>query len=318
MATSIDSIVDAFIAENGLNPAIIKLPLQGLVNKCFEGVFKHIYNVPIPDSGASKPKASKVLKADRIEDPATCETRDDLLRCTTAALATYCKARNLKVGGNKTDVVDRVWRDLQGTGSEEDKSPRNKAKASKKVVEKHQCSGSNAKGEMCAVVGTECFPGTDYWFCWRHVVEAEAYIEKLNDPNQPKPKERAPKPPKADKADKKSSKKAKASKKKELESENDSEEEVEPVKKPKAKAKAKAKKVESDSESEPEPVKKSKKVVPKASPKKKIPEPETESEAESDTDAETDAEDQDSEAERNEYFAKLNRQAAAELEEDEV
>jgi ribosomal protein L44E len=321
---SIDSIVDAFITENGLDAAKIKLPLQGLVNKCFEGVFKHIYNAPIPETGSSsKPKAQKVLKADRIEDPATCETRDELLHCTTAALAAYCKKRSLKVGGNKTDVVDRVWRDIQGTGSEEDKSPRNKAKATKKVAEKHQCSGCNAKGEMCAVVGTECFPDTDYWFCWRHIVDAAEFVAKLDDPNQPKPKERAPKPPKAAKAEAKPKKKSKAKAESELESE--SETEPEPVKKksskPKAKAPAKATGLFEDSDSEPEeeapkPKKKASKPKAEEAPKpklskKKIPEPETESESEEDVS------DQDSEAERKEYYAKLSKEAF-ELEEEEL
>jgi hypothetical protein len=316
---SIDSIVNEFITENDLDSSI-KLPLQGLVNKCFEGVFKHIYNVPIPETGSSKPKAQKVLKADRIEDPATCESRDDLLHCTTASLAAYCKKRNLKVGGNKTDVVDRVWRDIQGTGSEEDKSPRNKAKATKKVAEKHQCSGCNAKGEMCAVVGTECFPGTEYWFCWRHIVDAAEFVAKLDDPNQPKPKERAPKAPKAPKAEK-APKAAKGSKKKaEAELESEPETEPEPVKKSKAKAAPvkpvkKAQLFESDSEAEAEPVKPVKKST-KAT--KKIPTPPPESESESE-EIDSEEEDQDSEAERQEYYAKQARAALAEpeLSEDE-
>jgi hypothetical protein len=327
--SSIASIVDAFIAENELD-VCIKPSLQGLVNKCFEGVFKHIYSVPIPDTG-SKTKAQKVLKSEKIEDPTECQTREDLHHCTTASLSEFCKKNELKVGGNKTDVIDRVWRFLQGTGSEEDKSPRNKAKAAKKVVEKHVCSGCNAKGEKCAVAGTECFSGTDYWFCWRHIVEAGEFIAKLEDPNQPKPKDRAPKAPKAAKAektkDKKSKSKAKA--KAELESESESESEPEPVKKSKSKAKAKPKvESESESEPEPEPVKKPKKSKSKAKAesepesdasksskkKKKVPEPETESEAE--------GSDQDSEAERKEYYKKLAKEQfekeLAELEEEEV
>jgi hypothetical protein len=313
---SIDSIVNEFIAENELS-SDIKLPLQGLVNKCFEGVFKHIYNAPIPETGASKPKAQKVLKADKIEDPATCESREDLLHCTTASLAAYCKARNLKSAGNKTEVIDRVWRDLQGTGSEEDKSVRLKAKATKKVVEKHQCSGCNAKGEKCAVVGTECFPETDYWFCWRHITEAEEFIAKLEDPNQPKPKDRVPKASKAEKPKEKSKTKSKA-KSKELEVEDDSDAETEPVKSTKVKKSKSKPKVESESESEPEPKPKSKskskpkvetesesEPEPKPKPKKKIPQPVVLSESE--VESESDDEDQDSEAERNEHFARLAR-----------
>jgi hypothetical protein len=330
--SSIATIVDTFIQENELEIEL-KPALQGLVNKCFEGVFKHIYSVPIPDTGSSsKTKAQKVLKADKIEDPTECQTRDELHHCTTASLAQFCKKNSLKVGGNKTDVIDRVWRFLQGTGSEEDKSPRNKAKATKKVAEKHLCSGCNAKGEKCAVAGTECFQETDYWFCWRHITEADEFITKLEDPNQPKPKERAPKPPKTEAAKAKAkASKGKASKGKELESESESETEPEPVKKSKAtkgRGKAKAAKVESDTESEPEsepePVKKSKakasKVdtdaesdTSKGSKKKKkvIPVPDTDESEE----------DQDSEDERKEYYKKMAKQQfdreLAELEEEE-
>ena len=335
--SSIATIVDTFIQENELEIEL-KPALQGLVNKCFEGVFKHIYSVPIPDTGSSsKTKAQKVLKADKIEDPTECQTRDELHHCTTASLAQFCKKNSLKVGGNKTDVIDRVWRFLQGTGSEEDKSPRNKAKSTKKVAEKHLCSGCNAKGEKCAVAGTECFQETDYWFCWRHITEADEFITKLEDPNQPKPKERVPKPPKteASKSKPKASKaKGKASKSEELESESESETEPEPVKKSKAakaKSKAKAAKVESDiesePESEPEPVKKSKakgkaaKVdtdaesdTSKGSKKKKkkvIPVPDTDESEE----------DQDSEDERKEYYKKMAKEQfdmeLAELEEEE-
>ena len=339
---SIDTIVDSFIAENELDSEI-KPALQGLVNKCFEGVFKHIYSVPIPNTdGTSKTKTQKVLKADKIEDPTDCETREQLHNCTTKTLNDFCKKQNLKVGGNKTEAIDRVWRHLQGTGSEDDKSSRNKPKASKKVPEKHQCSGCNAKGEKCAVVGTECFPDTDHWFCWRHIVDAEEFITKLEDPNQPKPKERVPKPPKpeASKSKPKASKaKGKASKSEELESESESEPEPEPEKKSKAakaakaakaKGKAKAAKVESDIESEPEnepePVKKSKakgkaaKVdidaesdTSKGSKKKKkvIPVPDTDESEE----------DQDSEDERKEYYKRMAKEQfdmeLAELEEEE-
>jgi hypothetical protein len=303
--SSIESIVDAFIEENELD-VCIKPALQGLVNKCFEGVFKHVYGVPIPETGAgSKAKAQKVLKSDKIEDPSVCQTRDELHCCTTVSLSAFCKKNNLKVGGNKTDVIDRVWRFLQGTTSADDQSPRKAAKATKKVAEKHPCSGCNAKGEKCAVAGSDCYQGTDYWFCWRHIVEAAEFVAKLEDPNQPKPKERAPKKPKAPKASEAEPKaKAKAKKVPEPDSESDSDTEPEPKPKAKVKSKAKAKKAElesesdSDSEPEPKPVKKSKAKA------KKVPEPESESE---------DVSDQDSEDERVAYYEKL---AQAQLEKE--
>jgi hypothetical protein len=63
-----------------------------------------------------------------------------------------------------------------------------KIKKVKIIKERHPCSGFNCKNEMCAVVGTENIPGTNYWFCWRHIAESEKYISKLEDPNHPKPK----------------------------------------------------------------------------------------------------------------------------------
>jgi hypothetical protein len=328
--SSIDAIVDSFILENDLDDSI-KPSLEGLINKCFEGVFKHFYNLPIPESGStSKPKANKVLKSEKIEDPAECQSRDQLHCCTTVSLSAFCKNNGLKVGGNKTDVIDRVWRFLQGNTSAEDKSPRGTGAKAKKVAEKHICSGCNAKGEKCGVAGTERWKESDYWFCWQHIFHAEETIAKLEDPNQPKPKERAPKTPKAAKteakakdtkakeAKAKAKSKAKASgkAKDDLESESESETEPEPVKKSKSKGKAKPKEEsESESEAEAEPVKKSK-AKAKAEPKKKIPEPETESEEE-----ESEAEDQDSEDERKAYYAKLAREQIAKevaaLEEEE-
>jgi hypothetical protein len=322
---SIDTIVDSFIAENELDSEI-KPALQGLVNKCFEGVFKHIYSVPIPNTdGTSKTKTQKVLKADKIEDPTDCETREQLHNCTTKTLNDFCKKQNLKVGGNKTEAIDRVWRHLQGTGSEEDKSSRNKPKASKKVPEKHQCSGCNAKGEKCAVVGTECFPDTDHWFCWRHIVDAEEFITKLEDPSQPKPKERAPKAPKKPKDEKTETKKSKKASKKpepELEADSDSEPEPEPVKKPKAKAVPKKSTLfedDSDSETKAEVIKpvpkkasKAEPVAKKASKKIPVPPPESDSEESEESEAESD---QDSEDERKAYYSKLAKEA---LEEEEA
>jgi hypothetical protein len=210
--SSIETIIDAFIAEHSLESDEIKEPIVNLVNKVIEGIFKHIMKEPIPES-APKPKSQKVLKADKIEDPSTVENRDDLHNCTTGVLNQFCKENNLKVGGgNKKDLIDRVWRFLQGETSDEDKSSRSKAKTSKKTVEKHECSGCNAKGQPCGVAGTE--ERNNMWFCWRHITDSDEIIAKkaaekpaaaaAAGPSEPASAETTTKKPKA--ATKKSSK----------------------------------------------------------------------------------------------------------------
>jgi hypothetical protein len=206
--SSIETIIDAFITEHSLDTDEIKEPIINLVNKVIEGIFKHIIKEPIPES-APKTKSQKVLKADKIEDPSTVENRDDLHNCTTGVLNQFCKDNNLKVGGgNKKDLIDRVWRFLQGETSDEDKSSRGKAKANKKTAEKHECSGCNAKGQPCGVAGTE--ERNDMWFCWRHITDADQIIAKKSDEKpaaaaaaseepvaEPAKKSKEPKEPKA-------------------------------------------------------------------------------------------------------------------------
>jgi len=179
--TSIEKIIDDFISKHNLDTTQVKEPIIDLVNKCIEGMFRHIFQEPIP---AAPAKSNKVLKADKIEDPSTVEKHDDLFNCTTGVLNQFCKENNIKQGGNKTVMVDRVWRFLQGEMSDEDKSGRsNSSKAANKTAEKHQCCGQNAKGQPCGVAGTE--HRSDMWFCWRHIVEADEIIAK-NQPEKPK------------------------------------------------------------------------------------------------------------------------------------
>jgi len=186
---SIEQIIDTFITEHELDSDEIKEPIISLVNKCIEGIFKFIIQEPIPEP-AAKTKTQKVLKENKIEDPSTVEKRDDLFNCTTGVLNQFCKDNNVKVGGNKTVLVDRVWRFLQGETSDEDKSARGKSsKAANKTVEKHQCSGCNAKGQPCGVGGTEA--RDDMWFCWRHISEADDIIAKTKG-SKPVPAEITP------------------------------------------------------------------------------------------------------------------------------
>jgi hypothetical protein len=197
---SIEKIIDNFIVEYNLDTDEVKEPIIALVNKCIEGLFKHMFSEQFPET-APKTKTQKVLKADKIEDPSTVETRDELHNCTTGVLNQFCKEQEIKVGGNKAALVERVWRFLQGETTDDDKSARTKPKSSKKNTEKHVCSGCNAKGAPCGVGGTEEREGL--WFCWRHISECNEIIAQKKGSKEPEPeitpveKNEKPKPKKS-------------------------------------------------------------------------------------------------------------------------
>ena len=173
MATSIESIIDSFITEHKLDTKL-KEDLCDCFSQCLGAIGKHLLTEPIPETEHKVAKSQKVLKADKIDDPASVESLDELRNCTTGVLNEFCRNNSLKVGGNKKEIMDRVWRHLQGEGSDEDKSSRGKPKKDKKVAEKHICSGCNAKGAPCSVGGTE--PHGDFWFCWRHIIDADSFL----------------------------------------------------------------------------------------------------------------------------------------------
>ena len=253
--STLELIITTFITEHELDEAIQE-PLIDLVNKCMEGLFKHVYSEEIPDWAgkvSTGGKTQKVLKADKIEDPTLCEKQDDLRNCTTGVLNQFCKDNLLKIGGNKKELMDRVWRHLQGTSSEDDKSKRNAPKKEKKTAEKHLCSGFNIKGEECGVAGTEESGG--HHFCWRHITSADDFIEKRNNPPAEDPVKiakaaakaaaKALKDAKAATAKPKAKPAGKGAKAAELETEESDDEEpivkAKPAAKPAAKAVAKTK-----------------------------------------------------------------------------
>ena len=190
--SSVETIIDSFVAEYELDSEI-KEPIIDLINQCMNACCRQLLSEKIPDTpvAATKTKSQKVLKADKIEDPSTVESREELHNCTTGILNQFCKDSGLKVGGNKAVIMDRVWRHLQGTSSDEDKSSRTKTKASKKVDEKHACSGCNSKGAPCGVAGTGEFEGR--WFCWRHITDATSSTKPEPEPEivPDKPKSKA-------------------------------------------------------------------------------------------------------------------------------
>jgi hypothetical protein len=174
---SIESRIDAFIAKHSLNSAEIKDPICALITDAMSDLFKHVFNQTVPDSGTTK--AKKVLKAEKIEDPSSVENQEDLRNCTTGVLNQFCKDHGLKVGGNKKEIMDRVWRHIQGESSDEDKSSRSKVKAEKKVAEKFPCSGCNISGTPCGSSGTEAHG--EYHFCWRHSTDADKFIAAMKN-----------------------------------------------------------------------------------------------------------------------------------------
>jgi hypothetical protein len=199
---SIESRIDTFITEHEIDP-LMKDDICVLVTGCMEDLFKHVFSTAVPET---EKKAKKVTKAEKIDDPTTCTSRDEIYKCTVGILNQYCKDKAIKVGGNKAALIDRVWRHLQGETTEDDKSAKTKPKTTKKTAEKHECCGCTAKGAPCGTGGTEEREGL--WFCWRHITEANEIIaqKKGSKPSEPEPEEITP----AEKQEKPKGKKPKA------------------------------------------------------------------------------------------------------------
>lgn len=250
--STIDDRIESFITSNNLpNTDAFRDVLADFVSGCWSDHFKFVMKDPIPQNAESK----KVPKAEKIEDPTTVEARDDLRKCNSSTLNEYCKSNGLRVGGNKKELMDRVWRHLQGENSDDDMSPRTKPKKEKKSNEKHGCYGCTSKGAPCSTAATVEVDGQ--WFCWRHEADAtEIIAKKVVATTTTKPE---PETPKA-----KSKPVAKS---------------VEPKTSKTTKAKA-----------EPEITKSKAKVIAKIA--KPIPEPELESEPEQESEQDSDHEDQ--------------------------
>ena len=144
-----------------------------LVNKVFEGFIKLNLNTKIPEN-EPKTKTQKVLKADKIDDPSTVQSEAELSNCTTGVLNQFCKNNTLKQGGNKSELIQRVWRFIQGKSLPDDKSSLSKTTGSKSKGDNHLCSGVNAKGEPCGTGAKNLREG--HWFCWRHVNDYQKFI----------------------------------------------------------------------------------------------------------------------------------------------
>ena len=189
--------IEKFIAEHDLDEGITD-PLIELVNKCFTDYVSHMsaewLTAELPTKKATK-KAAASTKAEKLEDASEAESLDELKRnCTSIVLNNYCRDNKLRIGGNKQDIAERVWRHLNGEQTDDDVSPRAKPK---KVVAKkvqHQCFACNAKGQPCGVGATNEHEGE--WFCFRHIDNADEIIEAkaaAAKPKVTKPKATSPK-----------------------------------------------------------------------------------------------------------------------------
>jgi len=171
--STITERINTFIAKYKLpDTDEFREQLGEFVSDCWKDHFKIVMGEPIPEE--KKVVNTKVSKENKIDDPTECKNRDELRNCTSGTLNEFCKKQGLRIGGNKTEIMDRVWRYLQGNNSEEDISPRNKPKKEKKINEKHDCYGCTSKGTPCAVAATVEVDGC--WFCWRHEENAQEII----------------------------------------------------------------------------------------------------------------------------------------------
>jgi len=170
---SVNTRIAKFIADNNLDESIAD-NLTELVHNCFGDLAVLVAKQVKSTTTAPETTKTKVPKADKMDNPINAVKQDDLNRCTSQTLNEFCKNNGLKVGGNKKDIIDRVWRLLQGEELPEDKSPRSKPKKLVAKSEKHQCCGSNSKGVACGTSATEQCDGK--WFCWRHITDANEII----------------------------------------------------------------------------------------------------------------------------------------------
>ena len=176
-----ETMIDKFITEHSFDEDI-KEPIIDLINGCFTDYVSHMaaswLDTPVGNNGTNKVNSgtNKGTKKDKLENPAEATSIDDLKNCTSVILNGFCKDNKLKIGGNKKDIMDRVWRHIQGEGSDDDKGRGAKSKKEKTKIEAHACFACNSKGTPCGLVANEEFD--EKWFCHRHINDAESIISK--------------------------------------------------------------------------------------------------------------------------------------------
>ena len=113
-------LFEQFIAEHEIDVSVEDL--DNLVKRAIGLLYENTKDVKI----VTKEKESK------LENPSKAQQRDDLRNCTKEVLNAFCKENELRVGGSKKDIMDRVWRCLQDASDDDDISPRAKSKKEKK------------------------------------------------------------------------------------------------------------------------------------------------------------------------------------------
>ena len=169
---NMETRIDQFIAEKGIDEEI-KDSLIELVNGCFADYVSHMSKEWL--SNPIKTVQTKE-KTEKLKDPTEAEAIEDLRKCTSVILNEYCKTHELKIGGTKKDVMNRVWRHLQGETSDDDAGRKVKAKKVPTTKEQHSCFACNVKGAPCGSAATEQHAGE--WFCYRHIDDAEDILSK--------------------------------------------------------------------------------------------------------------------------------------------
>jgi hypothetical protein len=180
---NMENRIDAFIVENGLDEDI-KDALIELVNGCFGDYVGHMSKEWLTTAISSKKESTPKAKKERLVNPSDATAIEELRKCTTLTMNDYCKNNGLKVGGNKREIMERVWRHIQGDSSDDDLSRASKPKKVKPTKESHSCFACNAKGAPCGIAATEEYCG--HWFCFHHIDDAEKLVAAKN-PTEPEP-----------------------------------------------------------------------------------------------------------------------------------
>ena len=227
---NMETMIEKFISDNELNIEM-KDPIVDLINGCFTDYVCHMASewltTPVSNKKESSSSSGTKSKKDKLENPSEATCMEDLKNCTSVILNEFCKENKLKIGGNKKNIMERVWRHIQGEGSDEDKGRGNKSKKEKAKKESHACFACNAKGVPCGLVANEEFKGN--WFCFRHIDDAETIISNKGSEKKKNKKKVSSDDDEEESVDSEKKKKVtvKKSKKKEVSSDEEEEELVE-------------------------------------------------------------------------------------------
>ena len=180
--SAMDGIVNTFIDENGLADDI-KEPIIELMEKCFMVYTKALVQEYKPELSEKAPSGKQTVKSSKhtkkIETPTEATCLEDLRSCTSVSLNDFCKQNEIRVGGNKKDIMERVWRFLSGETLEEDSTSTTKKKKTVSKKEHNVCCCTNKKGKPCALSGTEEM--NSKWYCFRHFDEAPKQSSSVNE-----------------------------------------------------------------------------------------------------------------------------------------